>query len=59
MNFIVALFLKHLTEKECFWLFSALIEVILPVNYYCDLIGMKIEVEVFKLMLNGIFPKIA
>jgi hypothetical protein len=59
LNFIVAQLLKRLTEKEAFWVFTAIMECVLPTDYYSDLIGMKVETSYFKHRLEKDFPKIA
>ena len=43
MNFIVAKFLNIMSEHEAFTIFSLLIESILPVDYYTNMVGILID----------------
>jgi hypothetical protein len=44
MNFITALLLMHLTEEQAFWILAALVEDILPSNYYTmSMIGCRMD----------------
>uniref|UniRef100_A0A6B2LBV5 Rab-GAP TBC domain-containing protein n=1 Tax=Arcella intermedia TaxID=1963864 RepID=A0A6B2LBV5_9EUKA len=59
MNYLAAMLLFYLREDEAFWLICTLIEDILPKNYYCnDLIGVRIDVEVFKMVFQQRLPKV-
>ena len=43
-NYIVGKILKVITNEEnVFWIFTQIIENILPINYYCDSIGIIID----------------
>jgi len=35
MNFILGRLIKFLSEEEAFWVFTLLIESVLPLDYYC------------------------
>jgi hypothetical protein len=44
MNFITAMLLMHLTEEQAFWVLAALVEDILPNNYYTSsMIGCRMD----------------
>lgn len=40
MNFIVGRLIKYLNEEESFWVFTMIIESILPIDYYTKMIGV-------------------
>ena len=43
MNFIVGNLLKILNEEQSFWVFVAITENILPIDYYSDMLGILID----------------
>lgn len=57
MNFIVGNLLKYLTEEEAFWVFVAINEHLLPIDYYADMMGILVEKKVFEDLLVKTFPK--
>ena len=40
MNFIVGNLLKYLSEEEAFWTFAQAAEALLPIDYYCGMLGI-------------------
>jgi hypothetical protein len=49
MNFIAGIMLLFLDEESAFWLLCALLEYILPADYYAqDLSGCNVDLRVFK-----------
>ena len=41
MNFIVARLMKHMrNEEDTFWTFVMILESVLPINYYTQMIGL-------------------
>lgn len=49
MNFIAGIMLLFLGEESAFWLLCALLEYILPADYYAqDLSGCNVDLRVFK-----------
>lgn len=40
MNFVLGRLIKYLTEEEAFWVFSMLIESILPIDFYTQMVGV-------------------
>jgi hypothetical protein len=59
MNFIVGRLMKHTkSEESTFWLFTMLIENILPLNYYTQMVGVRVEVKVFDKLIEHYLPKV-
>lgn len=57
MNFIVGTLLKIVSnEEECFWLFVQIIENILPLNYFNELAGLMVDVDILVLLIKKYFP---
>jgi hypothetical protein len=49
MNFILGRMLKYLQhEEDAFWVFTGLVEGILPIDYYTQLVGVQVDVRVFQ-----------
>ena len=58
MNFIVGNLLKELNEEESFWVFVAMTENLLPIDYYSDMLGILVDQKVFEHLLIKEFPKL-
>ena len=59
MNFLVALLLTMLDEEQAFWVLAALVEDILPRNYYTtSMIGCRVDQAVFQSCLAWKLPRI-
>jgi hypothetical protein len=43
MNFIVGRLLRFMDEEEAFWTLAMIIETILPLDYYSNMIGVLID----------------
>ncbi len=43
MNFIVGRLLRFLDEDEAFWVLTMLLETILPLDYYANMVGVLID----------------
>jgi len=56
MNFIVAQLLRHLNEEEAFWTLNSLIESILPIDYYINMIGILTDQKVLAHLLQITLP---
>lgn len=53
MNFITAMLLMHLTEEQAFWVLAALIEDILPSDYYTtSMLGCKMDQAVESMAIS-------
>mmetsp|Transcript_14535 Transcript_14535/g.21892 ORF Transcript_14535/g.21892 Transcript_14535/m.21892 type:complete len:533 (-) Transcript_14535:129-1727(-) len=59
MNFIVAVLLMYLSEEQAFWVLAALVEDILPRNYYtASMLGCRVDQAVFQSCLAWKLPKV-
>jgi hypothetical protein len=59
MNYICALLLFHMEEEKAFWVFTALLEDILPNNYYVpSLIGGRVDQQVFQSCVASKLPRV-
>ena len=45
-------------EEEAFWCLVQIVEVILPMDYYTNLLGVLIDYKVFQLMMEDRLPKL-
>lgn len=45
-------------EEEAFWTFVQMLEVILPIDYYSNLLGVLIDLKVFKTIFEDRLPKL-
>jgi len=60
MNFLAAMMLFYVEEEIVFWMIVSVMDDILPAGYYSEnLIGIKIDVQVFKLVFDLKFPKLS
>lgn len=46
-NFIAARLLMAMPEEEAFWTLVQIVEVILPLDYYSNLVGVLLDIKVF------------
>lgn len=44
-----------MTEEEAFWTLANLIEVVLPIDYYSNMVGVLIDQHVFKAAVKFFF----
>jgi len=59
MSFIVAFILFFLPEEDAFWLFTTIIEDILPVDFCSPtLIGLRVDQKILEVLLQERLPKI-
>lgn len=59
MNYICALLLFHMSEEQAFWVMAALIEDILPANYYTpSLLGGRVDQQVFQSCVAWKLPQV-
>lgn len=59
MNYICALLLLHMKEELAFWTFAALVEDILPADYYTpSMVGGRIDQNVFQACVAWKLPRI-
>ena len=48
MNFIVGRMIQYMNEEEAFWTLTMILETILPLDFYCNMVGALIDQRVFK-----------
>ncbi|CDW83411.1 gtpase-activating protein [Stylonychia lemnae] len=58
MNFIVAKFLTIMSEQESFETFTQIIESILPIDYYTNMVGILIDQKVLKYYIQDLMPQL-
>lgn len=58
MNFIVGRLLKFMNEEEAFWTMTMILETILPLDYYSNMIGVLIDQKVFFELLKKKLPDV-
>ena len=54
----MARLLEVMNEEESFWCFVQMIEVIMPIDYYSNLIGVMVDIRVFKSLMKDALPKL-
>jgi len=60
MNYMAAMLLFFIKEELAFWMVCTVVEDLLPPNYYCnELIGVRIDVEVFKMIFSKRLPNLS
>ena len=52
MNFILARLIKYLSEVEAFWVFTMIIEQILPLDFYTQMVGAQADVKIFQELIK-------
>ncbi len=56
-NFIVGRLLKiNQNEEEVFWIFTQIIENILPLNFYSEMCGLMVDVDILLSLIGKYFP---
>jgi hypothetical protein len=59
-NFIVGRLLKVIPdEEEAFWTFTQMIEILLPQNYFINMVGVMIDCTLFTEMLKSIVSELS
>ncbi len=43
-------------EEEAFWTLANIIETILPIDYYSNMVGVLIDQQVFKVLIQEVMP---
>lgn len=43
MNFIVGRLLQFMNEEEAFWTLTMILETVLPIDYYSNMVGVLID----------------
>jgi hypothetical protein len=47
-----------MSEEEAFWTLVQMVEVYLPIDYYSNLLGVLIDLKVFKDLMNRRLPNL-
>jgi hypothetical protein len=56
-NFIVGRLLKvNQNEEEVFWIFTQILETVLPLNFYSEMAGLMIDVDILLCLISKYFP---
>jgi len=56
-NFIVGRILKIIpNEESAFWIFCQIIEYILPINYFSEMCGLMVDIDILINLINNYFP---
>jgi hypothetical protein len=58
MNFIVGRLLKFMDEESAFWTLTMIVETILPLDYYSNMVGVLIDQKVFSYLLKEREPEL-
>jgi len=58
MNFIVGRLLLFMSEEEAFWTLTMIIETILPIDYYSNMVGVLVDQHLFKEAISFFFPEL-
>lgn len=56
-NFLAGRILKIISNEEsAFWVFCQIIEFILPINYFSEMSGLMVDIDILINLLNNYFP---
>ena len=59
LNFVVNfLITMQFTEEEAFWILSNIIETVIPMDYYTNMIGVVTDQQLFLAILKLMHPEI-
>lgn len=58
MNFIVGRMLQYMNEEQAFWTLTMIIETMLPLDFYCNMVGTLIDQLVFKELVHRLLNKL-
>lgn len=56
MHNIVARLITVMEEEQAFWTLAQIIEQILPLDYYSNMLGVFIEQQIFSSLMEARFP---
>jgi hypothetical protein len=58
-NFIAGRILKIINDEEsAFWIFVQAIEFILPINYFSEMSGLMVDIDIVITLLDNYFPEL-
>jgi small G protein signaling modulator 3 len=55
-NSIAARLLAVMPEEEAFWVLVQLVEVVLPLDQYSNLLGVLVDIKVFGRLMERLMP---
>jgi len=56
-NFIAGRILKIIpNEESAFWIFTQIIEYILPINYFSEMSGLMVDIDILINLISKYFP---
>ena len=58
-NFIVARLLQIMTEEEVFWTFSCVVERLMPIDYFQQMVGARVDQQIMEQLIAEKFPRLA
>ena len=57
-NFIIGRLLQVMTEEEAFWTFSCLIENLMPLDYFQNMLGARVDQKLIEILIREKFPRL-
>lgn len=58
MNFIVGRMLQYMTEEQAFWTLTQIVETMLPLDYYSNMVGILVDQKVFNRLVQRLLNKL-
>ncbi len=58
LNLVVCRLLDFLNEEEAFWVLTRIIEVIIPIDFYTNMLGVLVDQHILKDVLSVKNPKL-
>ena len=50
-NFVIGRLLQVMTEEETFWTFSSIIENLMPIDYFQNMIGARVDQKIIEILI--------
>lgn len=47
-----------MTEEEAFWTFTSLIENLMPIDYFQNMIGARVDQNIIEILIRDKFPRL-
>ena len=47
-----------MTEEEAFWTFTSLIENLMPIDYFQNMIGARVDQNIIEILIREKFPRL-
>ena len=58
-NFIVARLLQTMTEEEAFWTFTCIVENMMPIEYFQQMSGARVDQQIMEHLIWDLLPELA